>query len=449
MFIVGGFNAYPAEIENLLLRHPRIAQVAVIGVPDERLGEVGKAFVVVGTGRDARARGDHRVGARRDGELQGAARGRVRRRAAGERDRQGREGRAARRAASREWRRSRGHPLLPEQLELRRSDGRTASTISARGRSTISTTRSAGGASPTPPCGRAGSTCAGPVTTTVRWRPGSRWRSSPVSSDGVAADSPFFGPVVAADLARHAGLELEDAHTSVVLDAPLLDFAVARRRDRRRRRGRLRGRDPGFVLTDDVARRPPPRGAARRAGSRDRPHPRGRAGDVARRAPDDADGVALGDAALARSRALGLAITVADLVGTMEGVLGTTTDYAKERQQYGVPIGSFQAVQHLLAEAQVLRGGFDQRRAVRGVGGRRARGGRGRSKRRGRRRPTAPVRPARCARPRSRCTAASATPGSASCTCTCAARCSPARCSATRATTCARSRSTTRDERGG
>jgi acyl-CoA synthetase (AMP-forming)/AMP-acid ligase II len=50
MFIVGGFNAYPAEIENLMLRHPRIAQVAVIGVPDERLGEVGKAFVVLHDG---------------------------------------------------------------------------------------------------------------------------------------------------------------------------------------------------------------------------------------------------------------------------------------------------------------------------------------------------------------------------------------------------------------
>jgi acyl-CoA synthetase (AMP-forming)/AMP-acid ligase II len=46
MFIVGGFNAYPAEIENLLLRHPRVAQAAVIGVPDDRLGEVAKAFVV-------------------------------------------------------------------------------------------------------------------------------------------------------------------------------------------------------------------------------------------------------------------------------------------------------------------------------------------------------------------------------------------------------------------
>ncbi len=46
MFIVGGFNAYPAEIENMLLRHPDVQQVAVIGVPDDRLGEVGMAFVV-------------------------------------------------------------------------------------------------------------------------------------------------------------------------------------------------------------------------------------------------------------------------------------------------------------------------------------------------------------------------------------------------------------------
>jgi acyl-CoA synthetase (AMP-forming)/AMP-acid ligase II len=46
MFIVGGFNAYPAEIENILSDDTRIAQVAVIGVPDGRLGEVGMAFVV-------------------------------------------------------------------------------------------------------------------------------------------------------------------------------------------------------------------------------------------------------------------------------------------------------------------------------------------------------------------------------------------------------------------
>ena len=46
MFIVGGFNAYPAEIENLLMGFEGIAQVAVVGVPDERMGEVGMAFVV-------------------------------------------------------------------------------------------------------------------------------------------------------------------------------------------------------------------------------------------------------------------------------------------------------------------------------------------------------------------------------------------------------------------
>jgi len=53
MFIVGGFNAYPAEIENLLLRNPKIAQAAVIGVPDERMGEVGMAFVVLRPGESA------------------------------------------------------------------------------------------------------------------------------------------------------------------------------------------------------------------------------------------------------------------------------------------------------------------------------------------------------------------------------------------------------------
>jgi acyl-CoA synthetase (AMP-forming)/AMP-acid ligase II len=46
MFIVGGFNAYPAEIEDLLLRMSSIAQAAVVGAPDERMGEVGVAFVV-------------------------------------------------------------------------------------------------------------------------------------------------------------------------------------------------------------------------------------------------------------------------------------------------------------------------------------------------------------------------------------------------------------------
>jgi acyl-CoA synthetase (AMP-forming)/AMP-acid ligase II len=46
MFIVGGFNAYPAEIENLLLQNDQLSLAAVVGVPDERMGEVGVAYVV-------------------------------------------------------------------------------------------------------------------------------------------------------------------------------------------------------------------------------------------------------------------------------------------------------------------------------------------------------------------------------------------------------------------
>ena len=50
MYVVGGFNAYPAEIEQVLVQHPGVSEAAVIGVPDERMGEVGKAFVVPRSG---------------------------------------------------------------------------------------------------------------------------------------------------------------------------------------------------------------------------------------------------------------------------------------------------------------------------------------------------------------------------------------------------------------
>jgi acyl-CoA synthetase (AMP-forming)/AMP-acid ligase II len=46
MFIVGGFNCYPAEIENVLCDMPGVARAAVVGVPDERMGEVACAYVV-------------------------------------------------------------------------------------------------------------------------------------------------------------------------------------------------------------------------------------------------------------------------------------------------------------------------------------------------------------------------------------------------------------------
>ena len=92
MFIVGGFNAYPAEIENALLRHPAVQQAAVIGIPDQRLGEVGMAFVVVSGGR-LRA-GHHRMEPERNGQLQGPPGRGDRGRPAAQRHRQGAQGRA-------------------------------------------------------------------------------------------------------------------------------------------------------------------------------------------------------------------------------------------------------------------------------------------------------------------------------------------------------------------
>ena len=121
--------------------------------------------------------------------------------------------------------------------------------------------------------------------------------------------------------------------------------------------------------------------------------------------------------------ALGLALTSADLVGVMRGVLDVTVAYAAERRQYGVPVGSFQAVQHLLAEAHCLMEGSRERRAARGVGRRQPRPGRRARTPAASRRRTAPAPRAPCARPRCRCTAGSATRGSASRTCTCGARC--------------------------
>jgi fatty-acyl-CoA synthase len=52
MFISGGENVYPAEVENVIFDHPSVAEVAVIGVPDEKWGEVGKAFVVCRPGTE-------------------------------------------------------------------------------------------------------------------------------------------------------------------------------------------------------------------------------------------------------------------------------------------------------------------------------------------------------------------------------------------------------------
>ena len=61
MFIVGGFNVFPAEVESTMATHPAIGQVAVVGVPDDRLGEVGFAYVIPRPGTTPDPDSDHRV----------------------------------------------------------------------------------------------------------------------------------------------------------------------------------------------------------------------------------------------------------------------------------------------------------------------------------------------------------------------------------------------------
>ena len=52
MIVSGGENVYPAEVENALMKHPGIGDVAVIGVSDDKWGEVGKAMVVKAEGQE-------------------------------------------------------------------------------------------------------------------------------------------------------------------------------------------------------------------------------------------------------------------------------------------------------------------------------------------------------------------------------------------------------------
>ena len=173
----------------------------------------------------------------------------------------------------------------------------------------------------------------------------------------VAADTSFLGPLLAADLARQAGLELEDPRTSVVVDASLLDFAVVSPSGTTRgvavdcagaERGIVLVTEPGGAsrIQEVALGEPIPATDLTRALA---PMTIGAAGSTSGPA-----GIPISDAGVAQTRALGLAVTVADLVGTMEGALDATVAYAQERHQYGVAIGSFQAVQHLLAEARVL-----------------------------------------------------------------------------------------------
>jgi alkylation response protein AidB-like acyl-CoA dehydrogenase len=142
-------------------------------------------------------------------------------------------------------------------------------------------------------------------------------------------DAPFLGPVLADDLSRHLAGGPEADATIVVGDAAFdaRGYGRAVALDGTAVRGvELTGPRDGADLTRSRA--------------------------VIGSGADDLGAVT--DEAAARWQALALTITTADLVGVSRGTLNLAVEYAKIREQYGHTIGSYQAVAHLLAEAQTL-----------------------------------------------------------------------------------------------
>jgi alkylation response protein AidB-like acyl-CoA dehydrogenase len=163
------------------------------------------------------------------------------------------------------------------------------------------------------------------------------------------ADTAFLGPSLAAELRRLAGVETADAPEAVALGPGLGDLAAF---------------VDGAIAVDAAGC-----GASLMLSSASG-SPALAVVDVG----DAMDGVdltrvtatvagpavpvgAVTEDDLTRWRAFGLALTCADLVGTMRGAVDLATGYAAARHQYGVPVGSFQAVQHLLADALVAMEG--------------------------------------------------------------------------------------------
>jgi hypothetical protein len=173
---------------------------------------------------------------------------------------------------------------------------------------------------------------------------------------GAAADVAYAGPLLASDLARRAGAA-HAPHASVACSAVLGDVLITA--------GNLTdapayavdcGGDPevAYVLVADAT-------GFRLAHVGVEEGPNG--ADLTRTVRPVPAGAVITPVAGSRSltpddraqwTALGLALTCADLVGVMRGVLAVTVAYAAERKQFGAPVGSFQAVQHLLADAHTL-----------------------------------------------------------------------------------------------
>jgi len=152
-----------------------------------------------------------------------------------------------------------------------------------------------------------------------------------------AADAPYLGPTLAAELRRLVGAAPATTRETIGLTPTLgaLGAAIAI--------------DAGGAVTALAVR-------GRTLNEMPVADPLGSVDLTRPSASIVSNGGAIGtlsDDALATWTALGLALTCADLVGAMRGAVELSTAYAKEREQYGAAIGSFQAVQHLLADALV------------------------------------------------------------------------------------------------
>jgi alkylation response protein AidB-like acyl-CoA dehydrogenase len=173
------------------------------------------------------------------------------------------------------------------------------------------------------------------------------------------ADAAFLGPTLAAELRRLAKTPPAPSVETVVLTSDLAEPACAH--DGATPAGAVavdaRGVSTGLLLVEgegswslgEITLAGDPAGV-------DLTRPAVSCGGMATMTVLDG-GEPLDEEALTRWRSLGLALTCADLVGVMRGAVTLAADYARERKQYGAAIGSFQAVQHLLADALVAMEG--------------------------------------------------------------------------------------------
>ena len=173
------------------------------------------------------------------------------------------------------------------------------------------------------------------------------------------ADVSFFGPTMASELRRMAGAPPSTEVETVALTADLQSIASAEEGEASaivaidaqgsRRSILLVPRPKGYGLAHVALR------SARVGVDLTRPSAM-IDGSLA------AEPIAMGNPMISaddlqRWTALGLSLSCADLVGTMCGAVQLATAYATQRRQYDVAIGSFQAIQHLLADAYVLSEG--------------------------------------------------------------------------------------------